>query len=295
MTFEQGKWSVVSGKRLVINTIYNIPNISSSLTFLPGKGRLDRCSLVLESETFFWPWDVIVMGTWQSLRDSLSVKRSLSLVIWLSLQLYQKVGGSQGFTINISGLGAELFLLLWFSSQLSGAIVIPAQYQPYMAAELGNCCLGKEVGAVKEVEVWPMAVGGWLNDELPIPDWAEIVTAGGGGVGGFPGAKLVLEMLLLTGEIWKKSPSVLGSPGPYKLLPGMTRARSVLRTGSWCGPWCCWRSWWAAWRSCRAGWTPGPPWGMAACRRGCRTCWGPEGCTRGRSSSGLSSGAELCG
>ena len=73
-----------------------------------------------------------------------------------------------------------------------------------MAAELGNCCLGKEVGAVKEVEVWPMAVGGWLNDELPIWDWAEIVTAGGGGGGGFPvPVKVVLEMLLLTGEIWK--------------------------------------------------------------------------------------------
>ena len=155
-------------------------------------------------------WDIFLAlrcychGNLAGQTDSLSVKRSLSLVIWLSLQLYQKVGGSQGFTINISGLGAELFLLLWFSSQLSGAIVIPAQYQPYMAAELGNCCLGKEVGAVKEVEVWPMAVGGWLNDELPIWDWAEIVTAGGGGVGGFPvPVKLVLEMLLLTGEIWK--------------------------------------------------------------------------------------------
>ena len=93
-----------------INTKYNpkIQNISLINCCLGGE-ELTKCSLVLGSETFFWPWDVIVMGTWQSLRDSLSVKRSLSLVIWLSLQLYQKVGGSQDFTINISVLGEELF------------------------------------------------------------------------------------------------------------------------------------------------------------------------------------------
>ena len=95
-----------------INTKYNpkIQNISLIIYCLGGE-ELTKCSLVLGSETFFWPWDVIVMGTWQSLRDSLSVKRSLSLVIWLSLQLYQKVGGSQDFTINISVLGEELFHL----------------------------------------------------------------------------------------------------------------------------------------------------------------------------------------
>ena len=86
-------------------------SLVSPLNSWQGRERLTKCSLVLESETFFWPWDVIVMGTWQSLRDSLSVKRSLSLVIWLSLQLYQKVGGSQDFTINISVLGEELFHL----------------------------------------------------------------------------------------------------------------------------------------------------------------------------------------
>ena len=84
-------------------------SLVSPLNSWQGRERLTKCSLVLESETFFWPWDVIVMGTWQSLRDSLSVKRSLSLVIWLSLQLYQRVGGSQDFTINISVLGVALF------------------------------------------------------------------------------------------------------------------------------------------------------------------------------------------
>ena len=76
----------------------------------------------------------------------------------------------------------------------------------------------------------------------------------------------------------------------------MTRGRTGRRTGSWCGPWCCWRSWSAAWRSCTAGWTPGRPSGSwAACRPGCRTCWGPGGCSRGRSSSAPSCGVSLCG
>ena len=170
-----------------------------------------------------------------------------------------------------------------------------------MAAELGNCCLGKEVGGVKEAELWPMGAAVWLNEELPIWDWAEIVTAGGGGVGGFPGpAKLVLEMLLFTGEIWKYSGhTLISQPAAARTVgvsPGMTRGRTVQRTGSWCGPWCCWRSWSTAWPSCTAGWTPGPPSGSwAACRPGCRTCWGRGGCTRGTSSSAPSCGVSLGG
>ena len=90
-------------------TIQKSKTFPSLVNCCLGGEELTNCSLVLGSETFFWPWDVIVMGTWQSLRDSLSVKRSLSLVIWLSLQLYQILGGSQDFTINISVLGVALF------------------------------------------------------------------------------------------------------------------------------------------------------------------------------------------
>ena len=129
-----------------INTKYNpkIQNISLIIYCLGGE-ELTKCSLVLGSETFFWPWDVIVMGTWQSLRDSLSVKRSLSLVIWLSLQLYQKATGSQQFTINISVLGEELFLLLLFSSQLSRPLS-PSQFSTSRTWQpsLGTAALGRK-------------------------------------------------------------------------------------------------------------------------------------------------------
>ena len=120
-------------------------SLVSPLNSWQGRERLTKCSLVLESETFFWPWDVIVMGTWQSLRDSLSVKRSLSLVIWLSLQLYQKAAGSQQFTINISVLGEELFLLLLFSSQLSRPLS-PSQFSTSRTWQpsLGTAALGRK-------------------------------------------------------------------------------------------------------------------------------------------------------
>ena len=68
--------------------------------------------------------------------------------------------------------------------------------------ELGNCCLGKVGVAAKEVTgAWP-APG--VNTAPPIPACAILTTgavAGGGVTEPAPELKLLLEILLFTGEI----------------------------------------------------------------------------------------------
>ena len=68
--------------------------------------------------------------------------------------------------------------------------------------ELGNCCLGKEGVAEKEVTgAWPVKAA------PPIPAWAMLpgrLTTGagaGGGVTEAPVLKLLFEILLFTGDI----------------------------------------------------------------------------------------------
>ena len=70
--------------------------------------------------------------------------------------------------------------------------------------ELGNCCLGKVGVAAKEV-TGPGCPAPGVNTAPPIPAWAAMLTTGAGAGGGVtepaPLLKLLLEILLFTGEI----------------------------------------------------------------------------------------------
>ena len=78
----------------------------------------------------------------------------------------------------------------------------------------------------------------------------------------------------------------------------MTVGMTVRRTGSWCVPWCCWRSWSGpTWPSCSLRRRGTLSWGSprrSACRRlDCsRTCWEQGDCIPGTSSSVLSFSVE---
>ena len=79
--------------------------------------------------------------------------------------------------------------------------------------ELGNCWRGKEAGAEKDEEAWLIMPPAPAPAPDPIPDCADTAApgpgagaprAGGGVTVPLPPLKLLLEMLLFTGDIWRE-------------------------------------------------------------------------------------------